>query len=162
MVLVVTSSVKFCNCHHIVMHASLCTLGWLQKQAIFLSPLRIFCYEALTSLSFVFALNLAWRRHQIETFSVLLAIWEGNPPVIGGFPSQRPVTRSFDVFFVVRLNKWLSKQSRCWWFETSWRSVWRQSNGKPPTVRHTKIIATMGYHLLNISGIFYFETMDDI
>ena len=33
-------------------------------------------------------------------------------------PPQRPVTRSFDVFFDLRLNKWLSKQSQGWWFET--------------------------------------------
>ena len=39
---------------------------------------------------------------------------EGNPPVAGGFPSQRPVTRSFDDFFDVRLNKRLNKQSICW------------------------------------------------
>ena len=32
-------------------------------------------------------------------FAALLAICEGNPQVTGGFPSQRPVTRSFDVFF---------------------------------------------------------------
>ena len=36
----------------------------------------------------------------------------------GEFPAQRPVTRSFDVFFDLRLNKRLSKQSRGWWFET--------------------------------------------
>ena len=34
----------------------------------------------------------------METFSVLLAICAGNSPVTGGFPAQRPVTRSFDVF----------------------------------------------------------------
>ena len=33
-------------------------------------------------------------------------------------PSQRPVTRSFDVFFSLRLNKQLSKQSWGLWFET--------------------------------------------
>ena len=32
-------------------------------------------------------------------------------PVTGEFPSQRPVTRSFDVFFDLRQNKGLSKQS---------------------------------------------------
>ena len=37
------------------------------------------------------------------------ALCEGNPPVTGGFPSQRPMTRSFDVFFDLRLNKRLSK-----------------------------------------------------
>ena len=40
-----------------------------------------------------------WRRHLMETFSALLALWAGNSPVTGEFPSQRPVTRSFDVFF---------------------------------------------------------------
>ena len=34
----------------------------------------------------------------METFSVLLALCAGNSPVIGKFPAQRPVTRSFDVF----------------------------------------------------------------
>ena len=52
----------------------------------------------------------SWWRHQMETFSALLTLCEGNPPVTGGFPSQRPVTRSFDVFFDPRLNKRLSKQ----------------------------------------------------
>ena len=46
----------------------------------------------------------------METFSALLALCEGNSPVTGEFPSQRPVTRSFDVFFKLRLNKRLSKQ----------------------------------------------------
>ena len=41
--------------------------------------------------------------------SALFAICEGNSPAIGEFPAQRPVTRSFDVFFDVRLNKRLSK-----------------------------------------------------
>ena len=36
----------------------------------------------------------------------------------GESPTQRPVTRSFDVFFDLRLNEWLSKQSWGWWFET--------------------------------------------
>ena len=38
-------------------------------------------------------------RHQMETFSALLAICAGNSPVPGEFPTQRPVTRIFDVFF---------------------------------------------------------------
>ena len=40
----------------------------------------------------------------METFSALLAIYEGNPPMTSGFPSQRPVTQSFDVFFDLRRN----------------------------------------------------------
>ena len=39
----------------------------------------------------------------METFSALLAICAGNSPVSGEFPAQRPVTRSFDVFFDVRV-----------------------------------------------------------
>ena len=40
----------------------------------------------------------------METFSALLAICAGNSPVTGEFPAQSPVTRSFDVFFDLRLN----------------------------------------------------------
>ena len=45
----------------------------------------------------------------MEAFSALLPICEGNSPVTGEYPAQRPVTRSFDVLFDLRLNKRLSK-----------------------------------------------------
>ena len=64
----------------------------------------------------------------METFSALLAICAGNSPVTGEFPAQRPVTRSFDVLFDLRLNKRLSKQSWGWWFETQSRPLWRHYN----------------------------------
>ena len=64
----------------------------------------------------------------METFSALLAICAGNSPVPGAFPTQRPVTRSFDVYFDVRPNKQLSKRSRGWWFETPLRPLWRHRN----------------------------------
>ena len=70
----------------------------------------------------------SWWRHQMETFSALLAICAGNSPVYGEFPAQRPVTRSFDVFSDVRPNKQLSKQSWGWWFETPGWSLWRHRN----------------------------------
>ena len=69
-----------------------------------------------------------WWRHQMETFSALLAICAGNSPVPGEFPTQRLVTRSFDVLFDLRLNKRLSKQSRGWWFQTLSRPLWRHCN----------------------------------
>ena len=47
----------------------------------------------------------------------------------GEFPTQRPVTRSFGVFFDLRLNKRLSKQLWGWWFETLSWSLWRHCNG---------------------------------
>ena len=43
-------------------------------------------------------------------------------------PTQKPLTRSFDVFFHLCLNKRLSKQSPGWWFETPSRSLWRHCN----------------------------------
>ena len=46
----------------------------------------------------------------------------------GEFPTQRPVTWSFDVFFDLPLNKWLSKQPWSWWFETPLWSLRRQCN----------------------------------
>ena len=48
----------------------------------------------------------------------------------GEFPTQRPVTRSFCVFFDLRLNKRLNKQSWGWWFETLSRPFWRHRNGR--------------------------------
>ena len=54
----------------------------------------------------------SWWLHQMETFSALLALCEGNSPVTSEFPSQRPGTRSFDVFLDLRLNERLSRQSR--------------------------------------------------
>ena len=64
----------------------------------------------------------------MEKFSVLLAICVGNSPVTGEIPAQRPVTRSFDVLFDLRLNKQLGKQSWGWWFETLSRPLWRHRN----------------------------------
>ena len=66
----------------------------------------------------------SWRRHQMETYSALLALCVGDLLVTGEFPSQRPVTLSFDVFFDLRPNKRFSKQSWGWWFETPSRSLW--------------------------------------
>ena len=62
-------------------------------------------------------------------FLALLAISAGNSPVPGEFPTQRPVMRSFDVYFDLRPNKRLNKQSWGWWFETSLRPLWRHRSG---------------------------------
>ena len=73
--------------------------------------------------------NFLWWRHQILIFSSLLILCVGNAPATSGFPAQKPVTRSFEVFFDLHLNKRLSKQSRCQWFETPSHSLWRHWNG---------------------------------
>ena len=47
----------------------------------------------------------------METVSALLALCVGNSPVTGEFPSQRPVTRSFNVFFDLCLkNSWVKNR----------------------------------------------------
>ena len=64
------------------------------------------------------------------------------------FPAQRPVTRSFDVFFYLRLNKRLSKQPWCWWFETPVWSLWRHRNGIQPT--HTTVRISICHRRIGI------------
>ena len=64
----------------------------------------------------------------METFSELLALCVWNSPATGEFPSQRSVTRSFDVFCDLHLHKQLSKQSRRRWIETPSRWLWHYCN----------------------------------
>ena len=61
-----------------------------------------------------------WWRHQMETFP---HYW----PFVQGI-HRSPVTRTFDVFFDLRLNKRLSKQWWRWLFETLSRPLWRHPN----------------------------------
>ena len=81
----------------------------------------IVCFAAIAWVSL-------WWRHQMKTFSALLGICAGNSTVTGEFPTQRPVTRGYDIFFDLRLNKWLSKQSWGRWFETPSHPLWRHCN----------------------------------
>ena len=83
----------------------------------------------LASLNLYVVPMWTWWRHQMETFSALLALCAGNSPVTDEFPLQRPLTRSFDVFFDLRLSKRLSKHSWDWWFETLSRPLLRHCNG---------------------------------
>ena len=85
-----------------------------------------------------------WNRHEIyvETFSSaemrygMMTSSNGNIFRVTGHlcgeftgdPAQRPVTRSFDGFFDLRLNTRLSKQSWGWWFETLSSPLWRHCN----------------------------------
>ena len=74
-------------------------------------------------------------------------IFRVTGPLCGEFtghrwiPLTRPVTRSFDVFFDLRLNERLSKQSWGWWFETPSRPLWRHRNASVRWV-------SMGYPIL--------------
>ena len=94
-----------------------------------------------------------WWRHQMETFSALLALCAGNSPVIGEFPTQRPVTRSFDVSFNLRLNKRLSTQSWGRWFETPSYSIWRHRNVN-------ELMAPTGWSLFCLTKVNWNSVMD--
>ena len=73
----------------------------------------------------------------METFSALLAISAGNSPVPGEFPAQRPVTRSFDVFFDLHPNKRLSNEG--WHYYHFFSQISYRSN-----MRRFQIMLTRG------------------
>ena len=108
--------------------------------------------------SVVIAGIILWWRHQMETFSALLALCEGNPPVTGGFPSQRPVTWSFDVSFDLSLNERFSKQCRRRWFGTPSRSLWRH-------IYHHGALSSWYSHpnsLQNSNGLQWIDLRDEV
>ena len=104
---------KACSCHDVIM-------GVIYLHALYICLLRIGPHTEP-------ALNhddvIKWKH-----FSTLLAICAGNLPVPGEFPAQKPVTRSFAVFFHLCPNKRLSKKSWGWWFETPSCPLWRHCN----------------------------------
>ena len=66
----------------------------------------------------------SWQRHATV---LLLAICEGNPPVTDGFPSQKPVTQSLALPFLISFDK-PGKDCVCvcsilWWYKTGVVSV---------------------------------------
>ena len=95
---------------------------------------------------------MSWWRHQMESFSASLALCAGNSPVPGEFPSQRPVTRSVDVFFDLCLNKRPSKQSWGWWSETPPHPLRRHSNVEKI---HTLFIAVHNSYTESIHMNYY-------
>ena len=70
----------------------------------------------------------SWWRHQMKLFRRVTGLLCREFTDHWWFPSQRPVTRSFDVFFDLRLNQQFSKQWRRLWSETSLRLSWRHCN----------------------------------
>ena len=67
---------------------------------------------------YIFIICLRLMTSSNDNISALLAPSAGNSPVTCEFSSQKPMTRSFDVFFDLGLNKRLNKHFRRWWFET--------------------------------------------
>ena len=83
----------------------------IEIQACSWPSFTMVCHEAYVTEEHM---PWTWWRHQMETFPALLAICAENSPLTGEFPSQRPVTRSLDVFLDLHLYKRLSKQSWGW------------------------------------------------
>ena len=96
---------------------------WLTRLRQFFKATVTRARRPISQRIFELMIEMSKWRHQMETFSLLLA------PLWGEWTSlQRPVTRNFDAFFDLRLNKWLSKQQRRRWFETLSRPLWRKYN----------------------------------
>ena len=96
----------------------------------------------------------------VRLFRITGPLW-GVPAVTGGFPSQKPVTQSFDVFLDLRLNKRLSKQSGRWWFEMASRSLWRHCNALWFTVHDCLLIVIKYKHVVPLVDILMWEEFDD-
>ena len=110
---------------HIFLNVVLASAGYSQMGALL--DLSCYRYAAATRVTDTLMTDnrISWWCHEIETYSALLALCAGISTVIGELPSQRPVTRSFVVFFHLCLNKRLSKQSWGWWVETPLCPLWR-------------------------------------
>ena len=97
----------------------------------------------------------------MEAFSALLALYEGNSPVTGEFPSQKPVTRIL-VFSFLCLNKRLSKPSTRRWLEAPLRSSWRHWKDwgrykyKLFCRRHFHLMTSSWLHIVKICKITRF------
>ena len=115
---------NYCQSHHSQNQSYIEILFHIQYR-IFSFISKFMASQRVRNCTFVYGQLWPWWRHQIETFSALLVIC-ANSSVTGEFPTQRPMTRSIEVFFDLRPNKLLSKQSWGWWFDTPSRPLWHQ------------------------------------
>ena len=121
--------------------ASSCQAGLTESWLWVNNYKPLICIYDVTCSSPIFDGSLAsrywWKRSQIS----LIMMTSSNDNIFritghlcgeftgaGEFPAQRPVMRSFDVFFDLCLTKRLRKQSWGWWFETLSHQLWRQCN----------------------------------
>ena len=85
-------------CRHMVSLGRIVLLKpFFITSAVYIVYLRVRNRAIIVSVDALAREWLSWWRHQMETFSVLLAICAENSPVPGEFSLQRPLTRSFDV-----------------------------------------------------------------
>ena len=72
--------------------------------------------------------HIPWWRHQMETFSALLAFCGGIHRSPVNSPHKGKWRGALMFSLICALNKRLSKQSWGWWFETPSCSLWRHCN----------------------------------
>ena len=118
------------------------SLGTSVSEGMVLVWLAMTSSESLTKLAMKKAapFNISWWRHQMKTFSALLAFCAGNSPVTGEFPSQRPVTRSFDFFLWSAPKQTLVQTIETPVIETPSCSLWCHCNG------HRSLSVTFDFH----------------
>ena len=103
-----------------------------------------------TKPSLVHAMMTSWNGNNFR----VTGLCAGNSLVTGEFPSRGPMTRNFDVFFALSLNKRLSKQSWGWWFKTPSRSLWPHCNAMG---RHVFIVKPLPQPMLICCKMFLWE-----
>ena len=84
-----------------------------RKLRVLIPSAQIGCYKNSFVVNHPPGHTVTWWRHQMETFSALLAFCAGNSPVTGEFFSQTPMKRSFDVFFDLHQNNCEAGDLRC-------------------------------------------------
>ena len=85
-------------------------------------------WDTFALICYTGMLHWHWENHMHDD----VIRWKHFPrnwPFVRGIHRPGPVTRSFDVFFDLRLNKRLNKQPWGWWFETPSWLLWRHCNG---------------------------------
>ena len=120
--------------YHISSYKSMqCLFGSTNCQAIYSVFVLIHADEMLMRKNILphrWSTNSKWWRHQMETFSALLALCAGNSPVPVNSPHKGQWRGTFMFPLICTLDKRLSKQSWGRWFETLSRPLWRHWNEK--------------------------------
>ena len=116
-------------------------------------------YDSHVPLPIVVQNSKTWGRHQMETFSALLALCAGNPPVIDGFPHKGQWRKAFDVFFICAwTNGWANTRapSRSLWRhcnEFSWNEVGVVNYYWPPISARQSFLSTVDFFMQGLCDV---------
>ena len=91
-----------------------------------------------------------WWRHQMETFSALLALCAGNSPVPVNSPHKGQWRGALIFSFIYAwINDWVNNRE-CWWFETAGWSLWRHRNERSDFTLEICVVISDIWNTLNI------------